>query len=156
MNKLNRIFTVSCFLFVIALAGYAYFLSNQIKLQELRIAELEAKYNESKTEIDRNNDRVTNQTQLLKKLDLNYSSRNRIDEEPIYNDYKSKIRSLIDKKINEIVPEQPLHGGKWFVSKISFISPSFALVEYEDGHDLFTLLIQIDKTKKGYLLREIN
>jgi hypothetical protein len=68
----------------------------------------------------------------------------------LYNEYKNTIRSLIEKRINSIAPENPLHEGKWFLSKMIFISPTFAIVDYEDGHDLFSIFVQIDKSKSSY------
>jgi len=155
MYKLERIVLILCLLIIFSLTGYTYFLTQKIKIQEIRMAELESKYNESKTEIDGNSDEISSYVQLMKKLELDYSSRKKFKEEPLYINYKSRIQSLLDKEINDIVSSKPLHGGKWFVSKISFIGPTFALVEYEDGHDLFTLLIQIVKTNNGYSFKKI-
>ena len=83
-------------------------------------------------------------------------ARRELDDEPLYLDYKENIAALLDKNISQLVTEKPLHGGKWFVSKIDFISPSFVFVEYEDGHDLHAILIQIFATDKGYSFRAVN
>lgn len=150
MNKLHKSFLVILVIVVIFLCGYSFHLRQSIDQQASKIAELEATYKVARNEINQNVKKIDFYSNILQKLDSDYAARKEIEIEPSYQDYKERIKSLLDKRIGSIVSDKPLHEGNWFVTKVQFIGPTFALVYYEDGHDLFTTLIQILKTAKGY------
>ena len=149
MKKIDRIALFFVIIAAISLAVYCFVLKERIKKNEVFIGEIESS-------LSRNADKLSKVSQLIEKLDKDYMARSEFDDEPLYLDYKKNVAALLDKNISQLVTEKPLHGGKWFVSKIDFISPSFVFVEYEDGHDLHAILIQIFRTDKGYSFRAVN
>ena len=149
MKKIDRIVLFFAIIAAISLAAYCFVLTEQIKKNESFIGEIESS-------LRRNADKLSKVSQLIRKLDKDYMARRELDDEPLYLDYKENIAALLDKNISQLVTEKPLHGDKWFVSKIDFISPSFVFVEYEDGHDSHAILIQIFRTDKGYSFRAVN
>ena len=149
MKKIDRIVLFFGIIAAISLAVYCFVLTEQIKKNESFIGEKESS-------LRRNADKLSKLSQLIEKLDKDYVARRELDDEPLYLDYKKNVAAVLDKNISQLVTEKPLHGGKWFVSKIDFISPSFVFVEYEDGQDLHAILIQIFRTDKGYSFRAVN
>lgn len=155
MIKLPKIFIVVIGIAIIVIGGYSFYLGRRIEQQASNIAELELKYNEAQKEINQNANQLELYSVVIQKLDSDYAVRKEIEGEPSYQEYKGRIQFLLDKRIGEIVSGKPLHEGNWFVTKVQFIGPTFALVYYEDGHDLFTVLIQILKTDSGYKFEKI-
>ena len=78
-----------------------------------------------------------------------------IPKNPFYEDYKNRISELIKKDIAKIVSEEPLHGGKWFVTKIRFIDPLLVSVEHEDGHNSLVSRIRIIRTDENVRFEEV-
>jgi len=73
----------------------------------------------------------------------------------IYWTRKNHISKVIETDIAKIISEEPSFGGKWFVTKIRFISPSLVSVEYEDGHNSSTAQIRIIKPKETFKFEEV-
>lgn len=149
MNKKNRIVLVFALIAAIFLAVYCFVLTERMKENEISLTEL-------RSNLGNSTDKLSKISQVIRKLDKDYMARRELDDGPLYLDYKKKVAALLDENITQLIPEKPLHGGKWFVSKIDFISPSFVFVEYEDGHNLYAILIQVSKTDKGYSFKAVN
>ena len=58
---------------------------------------------------------------------------------------QKKIIDFITANIEQIVNEEHMSGGKWFLTKIEFLNKGFVLVYYEDGHDAGHLILKIKK-----------
>ena len=156
MKTIDRAVLFFVLIAVIALTAYSFILARHFKDNETIINELKSKLNKNELIVKSHTDKLNKYIQLVNRLDEDYISRKKFDEDPLYLDYKKNIASSIDEKISEIVTEKPLHGGKWAVSKIEFMSPSFAYVDYEDGHHSYSILMQIVKSEKGYSFKVMN
>jgi hypothetical protein len=155
MTKLERTLTIICLLIIIFLVGYTYSLTKRIETQELRLVDLERNINGDKSDSDIDNN-IQEYKKLIDELNSDFSKKKELSEEPVYTEYKNTIQTWLDENISVLAPNEPLHGGKWFVSDVKFLSPSFVLVKYEDGHDLSIVLVQIIKTRNGYDFMVIN
>lgn len=51
---------------------------------------------------------------------------------------RERVEKYIREHVSEFSPEKEVLGGKFYVTKVTFLSSSRALVEYEDGHNAFT------------------
>ena len=85
MNQFYKILSFFCIAFVLALAGYSYFIVQKLKTQEVLFNELEAKNNRSETIIDSNAEIISENRLLLQKLDAYYSSKKTLDDDPLYD-----------------------------------------------------------------------
>lgn len=59
---------------------------------------------------------------------------------------KREISSYIDTNIEDIVGEKHIAGGKWVVSKLTFMSSEYVLINYEDGHEPGQVIIKIERS----------
>jgi hypothetical protein len=50
---------------------------------------------------------------------------------------KADVETEIRARVSELSPEKEVLGGKFYITKIEFLSNSRAIVEYEDGHNAF-------------------
>ncbi|MFX0198826.1 MAG: hypothetical protein ACFFCW_22115 [Candidatus Hodarchaeota archaeon] len=57
------------------------------------------------------------------------------------------IEAFIEKNIESIAPEEPMLGGKWFVTGLKFLTPDIVRVHYEDGHVAGVLDLRITSVK---------
>jgi len=101
-------------------------------------------------------DKLAETLHVIKILGEDYKSYNEVNSDLSYLAYKETVSHLLDKNISTIVNQRPMHGGDWFVSKVDFISPLFAIVKYEDGHEFHVALIQILKTDEAYSFQIVN
>lgn len=51
---------------------------------------------------------------------------------------KTRVETYIQDHVSEFSPEKEVLGGKFYITKITFLSSARAEVEYEDGHNAFT------------------
>ena len=150
MNNTNKILLVIAIIIILSLSVYSFILKRQIDNNKTKIDELTYIINTDKSITLDNKIRLEKYNKLLQEHNKDYVSRKKFDLHVNYIKYKKTITALIDKQIAQIVTEEPLHQGKWILTKIEFLNPAFAYVEYEDGHGLSATFIQIQKTKKGY------
>jgi sensor domain CHASE-containing protein len=61
---------------------------------------------------------------------------------------KQTIEAFIEKNIESIAPEEPVLGGKWFVTELKFLTPDTVRVHYEDGHVANVLDLKITNVKE--------
>jgi len=59
---------------------------------------------------------------------------------------KDDVIKFFAERINEISPEKPVLGGKWFVTRFRFVDNNNVYVEYEDGHISKAFLLNLTKT----------
>ena len=59
---------------------------------------------------------------------------------------KGDVISFFTERINDISPEKPVLGGKWFVTRFRFVEDNNVYVEYEDGHIARAFLLSLTKT----------
>jgi hypothetical protein len=149
MRKRDKFILFFAFVFIISLAVYCFHMTKRINTNEILITHLKA-------DIDKSISQFNDIYLSIKMLNEDFKSQNKLNNELLYLTYKKNISDLLDESINVIIRDKPLHGGKWFVNKVDFISPSFVIVQYEDGHELYAALIQILKTDKGYTFKEVN
>jgi len=60
--------------------------------------------------------------------------------------YKEQVSSFIDKNIEDIAGKKHIAGGKWVVSKLTFMSSEYVLINYEDGHEPGQVVIKIGRS----------
>lgn len=143
MKNGNKIALFLGIIAVILLAAYSFHLKGLINKNETLISELKSGLHET-------TDSLAESLHLIKILGEGYKSYNEINSNLKYLGYKETVTRLLDKNISTMVKQRPMHGGDWFISKVDFISPLFAIVKYEDGHEFHLALIQILKTDDGY------
>ncbi|PKL37016.1 hypothetical protein CVV38_03975 [Candidatus Peregrinibacteria bacterium HGW-Peregrinibacteria-1] len=56
------------------------------------------------------------------------------------------VREYINENINDISPTEPVLGGTWYVTDLTFTNPNQVTATYEDGHIMagFTSEFSID------------
>lgn len=59
---------------------------------------------------------------------------------------KDEVISFFTERINEVSPENPVLGGKWFVTRFRFVGSNHVYVEYEDGHIARAFLLSLTKS----------
>jgi hypothetical protein len=59
---------------------------------------------------------------------------------------KEEVISFFTERINEVSPENPVLGGKWFVTRFRFVGDNHVYVEYEDGHIARAFLLSLTKS----------
>ncbi|MBI2454062.1 MAG: hypothetical protein HYV54_00585 [Parcubacteria group bacterium] len=59
---------------------------------------------------------------------------------------RDDVIKFFSEKINEVSPEKPVLGGRWFVSRFRFVDKNNVYVEYEDGHVTRAFLLTLTKT----------
>lgn len=155
MNNLYKTFILISFISVICLGTYSVKLKHQINKNQAEIRKLSLKINLERTMTMENKTRLEKHDQRITKLNDDYINRRKFEIHANYIKYKKTITRLIDKKLPELVNEKPRDQGRWILSKIEFLNPVLAYVEYEDGHTLYASFIQITKNKKGYNLKAI-
>jgi len=62
---------------------------------------------------------------------------------------QSKVENYIRENISTLSKEKEVLGGKFYVTKITFISSNEALVEYEDGHIALKATMGFSVDEKG-------
>jgi len=140
----------------IVLGAYTFRLKQQVNFQSVKLDELERRYSEHVPDVSGSSQEITAYSDVLQKLERDYMERKGFQDEPSYQQYRGKIESLLDLNINEIVNDEPLQGGKWFVTDVKFITPAFLFVSYEDGHELLTSLVRITQNSDGYSFQLID
>jgi hypothetical protein len=58
---------------------------------------------------------------------------------------RDDVIKFFTERINDISPEKPVLGGKWFVTRFRFVGSSNVYVEYEDGHIARAFLLTLSK-----------
>lgn len=73
-------------------------------------------------------------------------------EEPkISEDSRKEILSHLSGNIAVLSPEEPVLGGSWLVNRFWFTKDdNFVYVEYEDGHIMRQILVEIDIEQEPY------
>ena len=59
---------------------------------------------------------------------------------------KGDVIKFFTESINEVSPEKPVLGGKWFVTRFRFVDKNNVYVEYEDGHIARAFLLTLSKS----------
>jgi len=59
----------------------------------------------------------------------------RVWEEPCTDE--DLVRNYLSENLSTLSPEPEVLGGKFFVTKLEFINENKAIVEYEDGHNMY-------------------
>jgi hypothetical protein len=149
MKNGNKIILLLAIIAVISLAAYCFYVKGLTHRNEIFISELESRLHET-------TDKLAETLHVIKILGEDYKSYNEVNSDLNYLAYKETVSHLLDKNISTIVNQRPMHGGDWFVSKVDFISPLFAIVKYEDGHEFHVALIQILKTDEAYSFQIVN
>jgi len=149
MKNGNKIILLLAIIAAISLTAYSFYLKGLINKNEILISELKSSLHET-------TDRLAEGLHLIKLLGEGYKSYNEVNSDLKYLAYKETVSHLLDKNISTIVKQRPMHGGDWFISKVDFISPLFAIVKYEDGHEFHVALIQILKTDEGYAFQIVD
>ena len=150
MNGTNKTLLVTAIIVILSLSIYSFILKQQINNNKTKIDELTYIINTDKSITLDNKIKLEKYNKLLQEHHKDYVSRKKFDLHVNYIKYKKTITALIDEQIAQIVTEKPLQQGKWILTKIEFLNPAFAYVEYEDGHGLSATFIQIQKTETGY------
>ncbi len=68
-------------------------------------------------------------------------------EQDIPKDYRSFIDEYLERNIEMIVKRNHPVGGKWIITKRTFLSANTIRLDYEDGHELGKLILVIDGIK---------
>lgn len=62
---------------------------------------------------------------------------------------RGRVEVYIRDHVSEFSPEKEVLGGKFYVTKVTFLSSSRTLVEYEDGHNAFTANVDFYTDTEG-------
>jgi hypothetical protein len=62
---------------------------------------------------------------------------------------RARVEKYIREHVSEFSPEKEVLGGKFYVTKVEFLSSSRTLVEYEDGHNGFTANVDFYTDTEG-------
>lgn len=149
MRKTEKIILVFALFSTVLLAILSLYLFNQMNEDEILISQLNSSLNKT-------NERLQNNRQLIRMIIKDVKSQDKIDNEQVYLEYKNRVLGLLEEKINTIISDRPIQGGSWFLNKVDFVSPSFVVVTYEDGHELYATLLQIVKTDEDFSFIVVN
>ena len=83
MSKITTIIVVALLLIILLMGAYSLSLKKHIDNLNVRIAELESKYNESKNEINSNADRISYYVDIIQRLDADYTFRKELFLSPL-------------------------------------------------------------------------
>ncbi len=59
----------------------------------------------------------------------------RVWEEPCTD--SDLVRNYLNENLSTLSPEPEVLGGKFFVTNLEFVNETKAIVEYEDGHNMY-------------------
>ncbi len=68
---------------------------------------------------------------------------------------QNKVKKYIEENISTISKEKEVLGGKFYVTNITFLSPSVVLIKYEDGHIALEAMAQFNVDKEGRVTAKI-
>ena len=77
-----------------------------------------------------------------------------IPKNPLYEDYKKRISTIIGTNFTKIISRKKFHSGQLFMTKIRFIDPNLVNVKYEDGHSVFDAYIRIIRPDGNFRFEE--
>lgn len=147
MDKTIRLVAIFALVTSMCLAGYCMILIKEIRGVRMELYDLKRVYEHSEVNITGYDEKIAELEHQVVQL----KKRMVISEDPLYEEYKRKVTDRIESGLEGILSKKPMHGGQWLLTDVTFISPFFAVITYEDGHDSEISQVSVSLTETGQM-----
>ena len=155
MSKKDILIIIALTAVTVCFGIITFHFQTKIQYNRKQVSNLEARVSEYEKHLEFDSENLLELEEQVNELRNELEYFTDIPKNAFYEDYQNRISALIEKNISEIVKEEPVHGGQWFVTKIRFIDPTLVSVEYEDGHNSFVSKIRIIRPVEDIRFEEV-